>query len=123
MRLDVARPEPAASQKPAGLESDRDAFDPCPALCASSRQRLSSFSKAFPSTSSFFDGWRSTPGTIPATSQLDRLISITGISVPSGLRGVRDRLRSFNFCMGAPSVHISADECHILTFLTAAAAA
>ena len=93
----------------------------CPAFCASSRQRLSSFSKAFSSTSSFFDGWRSTPGTIPATSQLDRLISITAISVPSCLRGVRDRLRSFNFAWGAPSVHISADECHILTFLTAAA--
>jgi hypothetical protein len=36
-------------------------------------------------------------------------------SVPSGSRGVRDRLRSFNFCMGcSPSVHISADGCSIL---------
>jgi hypothetical protein len=42
---------------------------------------------------------RSMPGTIPATSQLERLIPITAISVRSGLRGVRDRLRSFNFCM------------------------
>jgi hypothetical protein len=51
-------------------------------------------------TASFFNGWRSTPGTIPATSQLDRLISMTAINVPSGSRAVRDRLRSFNFCMG-----------------------
>ena len=39
-------------------------------------------------------------GTMPATSQLDRLISMTAISVLSGSRGVRHRLRSFNFCMG-----------------------
>src|ERR1035437_6054397 len=37
---------------------------------------------------------------MPATSQLERLISMTAISVPSGWRGVRHRLRSFNFCMG-----------------------
>src|SRR5450830_739933 len=37
---------------------------------------------------------------MPATSQLDRLLSMTAISVPSGSRAVRDRLRSFNFCMG-----------------------
>jgi hypothetical protein len=28
------------------------------------------------------------------------IVLVTAISVPSGLRGVRDRLRSFNFCMG-----------------------
>src|SRR6187397_1117306 len=72
--------------------------------------RASSFNNALSSTASFFNGWRSTPGTIPATSQLDRLISMTAISVPSGSRVVRDRLRSFNFCMGgSPSVHISDD--------------
>src|SRR5271155_5550380 len=37
---------------------------------------------------------------MPATSQLDRFISITAISVPSGSRAMRDRLKSFNFCMG-----------------------
>ena len=37
---------------------------------------------------------------MPATSQLDRLISMTAISVLSGSRGVRHRLRSFNFYMG-----------------------
>ena len=49
---------------------------------------------------SFFSGWRSTPGTIPATSRLDRLISMTAISVLSNSRATRDRLRSFNYCMG-----------------------
>src|SRR5260221_14133068 len=53
--------------------------------------------------------------TIPATSQLDRLISITAISVPSGLRGVRDRLRSFNFCIGLLSIgSLNVDGCNIL---------
>src|SRR5262245_60079085 len=37
---------------------------------------------------------------MPATSQLDWLISITAITVLSGSRRVRHRLRSFNFCMG-----------------------
>src|SRR5450756_2084576 len=71
-----------------------------PAFSASSRHRCSSFSNALSSTASFFNGWRSTLGTMPATSQLDRLISMTAISVPSGSRAVRDRLRSFNFCIG-----------------------
>ena len=70
-----------------------------PAFSASSRHRCSSFSNVPSSTLSFFNGWRSTPGTIPATSQLDWLISMTAISVPSGSRRLRDRLRSFNFCM------------------------
>src|SRR6266496_3714864 len=91
-----------ASQKPSRPASKATAMRliRCPAFAASSRQRLSSFSKAFSSTASFFNGWRSTPGTMPATSQLDRLSSITAISVPSGSRGFGDRLRSFNFCMG-----------------------
>ena len=71
-----------------------------PAFSASSRHRCSSFSNALSSTASFFNGWRSTPGTIPATSQLDRLISMTAINVPAGSRAMRDQLRSFNFCMG-----------------------
>src|SRR5262249_9843641 len=52
------------------------------------------------SAASFFSGWRSMPGTMPSTSQLDRLISITAISVPSGMRGLGDPLKSFNFCKG-----------------------
>jgi hypothetical protein len=38
---------------------------------------------------------------------LDKLISITAIRALSYFRTVRDRLRSFGVCMGAPSVHIS----------------
>src|SRR5271154_796447 len=91
-----------ASQKPSRPASKATAMRSIlrPAFSASSRQRCSSFSNALSSTASFFNGWRSTPGTMPATSQLDRLISITAISVPSGSRAMRDRLKSFNFCMG-----------------------
>ncbi len=91
-----------ASQKPSRPASKATAMRSIlrPACSASSRHRCSSFSNTLSSTASFFKGWRSTPGTMPATSQLDRLISITAISVSSGSRAVRDRLRSFNFCMG-----------------------
>src|ERR1700745_3976236 len=41
------------------------------------------------------------PGTIPATSQLDRLISMTAINVLAGSRAMRDRLKLFNVCMGS----------------------
>src|SRR5262252_5581121 len=40
------------------------------------------------------------PGTIPATSQLDRLISMTAINVLAGSRAMRDRLKLFDVCMG-----------------------
>ena len=47
---------------------------------------------------------------MPATSQLDKLISITAISVLSCFRTIPDWLRSFGVCIeGAPSVHISDD--------------
>src|SRR5262249_48449702 len=49
---------------------------------------------------SFFKGCRSTPGTIPATSQLDWLISITAINVASCSRATRDLLKSFSCGMG-----------------------
>src|SRR5580658_11156241 len=42
------------------------------------------------------------PGTIPATSQLDWLISITAINVLSWSRAARHRLRSFTCGMGNP---------------------
>src|SRR5262245_16317756 len=41
------------------------------------------------------------PGTIPATSQLDRLISMTAINVLAGSRAMRDRLKLFTVCMGS----------------------
>src|SRR6516225_4229285 len=108
--LDAARLEPARQPEAvtASLEGDRSALDPASCLLrflSPSMQQLQQCALV-----DRFNGWRSTPGTIPATSQLDRLISMTVISVPSGSRAVRDRLRSFNFCMGgAPSVHISDD--------------
>ena len=45
----------------------------CPAFAASSRQRWMRRSSPASSGSSFFSGWRSTPGTVPATNQLDKL--------------------------------------------------
>src|SRR5215813_1703930 len=72
-----------------------------PAFSASSRHRWSSLSNALSSTASFFNGWRSMPGTIPATSQLDRPISMTAINVLVGSRAMRDRLKSFSVCMGS----------------------
>jgi hypothetical protein len=71
-----------------------------PAFSASSRHRCSSFSNALWSTASFFNGWRSTLGTIPATSQRDWLISMTVISVASCSRVTRDLLKSFSCGMG-----------------------
>ena len=106
-----------ASQKPSRPASKATAIRLImyPAFSASSLHRCSSFNNTLSSTASFFNGWRSTPGTMPATSQLDRLISMTAISVLSGSRGVRHRLRSFNFCMGVlHRIHISADGCNIL---------
>ena len=62
-----------ASQKPSRPASKATAVRSIlrPAFSASSRHRCSSFSNAISSAASFFNGWRSTPGTIPATSQLD----------------------------------------------------
>ena len=45
--------------------------------------------------SSFFSGWRSIPGTIAATSQLDWLISMTAMSIGSIIQLAADLLRSF----------------------------
>jgi hypothetical protein len=79
-----------ASQKPSRPASKATAMRSIlrPAFSASSRQRLSSFSNALSSTASFFNGWRSTPGTMPATSQLDKPISITAISALSCFRTI-----------------------------------
>src|SRR3954452_7087959 len=71
-----------------------------PACAASLRQRCTSFSNSSLSAESFFNGWRSMPGTSPATSQFDWLISMTAISVLSWSKAVRDRLRSFDCGMG-----------------------
>ena len=111
-----------ASQKPSRPASKATAMRLilCPAFSASTRHRSSSFSNSFSSVSSFFKGWRSTPGTMPATSQLFWLISMTAINVSSTSSVVRDQLRSFSGsrCFGLRiggsigGVYISADGCH-----------
>ena len=72
----------------------------CPAFSASARQRSSSFNSSFSSGASFFNGWRSTPGMTPATSQVFLLSSTTAINVWLGSNGVSERLRSLSglFC-------------------------
>ena len=114
--LNVACTEPARQPEAvtAGLEATAMRLIRCPAFAASSRHRCSNFSNALSSTASFFNGWRSTPGTMPATNELDRLSSITTISVPSGSRGLGDRSDRSTSAWGAPSVHISNDGCNIL---------
>ena len=91
-----------ASQKPSRPASKATAMRAIvrPALAASSCQRRSSRSSASWSGSSFLSGCRSRPGTIPATSQLDWLSSMTAISVLSWCRATRDLLRSFGRGMG-----------------------
>src|SRR6516165_2144134 len=103
-----------ASQKPSRPASKAIAIRStlCPAFSASSRQRLSSFSNALSSTASFFNGERSTPGTIPATSQLDWPISITAISVASCSRITRDLLKSFSCGMGRSVDSLERRWCH-----------
>src|SRR6478736_2316769 len=103
-----------ASQKPSRPASKAIAIRSilCPAFSASSRQRLSSFSNALSSTASFFNGERSTPGTIPATSQLDWPISITAISVASCSRITRDLLKSFGCDMGRSVDSLERRWCH-----------
>src|SRR5213082_2648131 len=54
------------------------------------------------SGSSFFNGWRSTPGTTPLTSQLVLLISTTTTKVEIGSNAARLRLRSLTCGTGQP---------------------
>jgi hypothetical protein len=68
----------------------------CPAFSASARHPSSSFKSPVSSAASFFSGWRSTPGTIPATSQLSLLSSIKVINDQLGSNGVREGLSSLS---------------------------
>ncbi len=86
-------PRSPASQEPTGAGTQGPAPKDLHAL-------RSSRSSASWSGSSFFNGWRARPGTIPATSQLDWLISMTAISVLSWCRATRDPLRSSGRGMG-----------------------
>jgi len=73
-----------------------------PARTASFRHRSINRNSAVASGSSFFNGWRSTPGTTPLTSQLALLISTTTTKVEIGSNAVRLRLRSLTWATGQP---------------------
>src|SRR5829696_4362269 len=75
-----------------------------PFWVASARQRINNRSKSTSLGSSFFSGWRSIPGTMPATSQLAWLISMTEMIVLSCSRGVRDLLKSSSCCAMGRSI-------------------
>src|SRR6266550_3128510 len=66
------------------------------------RHRSINRNSAVASGSSFFNGWRSTPGTTPLTSQLVLLISTTTTKVESGSNAARLRLRSLTCGTGQP---------------------
>src|SRR5215471_5517010 len=71
------------------------------------RHRSINRNSAVASGSSFFNGWRSTPGTTPLTSQLVLLISTTPTKVEIGSNEARLRLRSLTCSTGQPpSVHM-----------------
>jgi len=53
---------------------------------------------------SFFNGWRSTPGTMRQRAMLDKLNSITAISVLSCFRTITGLVQVVRLCIGAPSV-------------------
>src|SRR5258708_17190263 len=81
-----------------------------PAFSASSRHRCSSFSNALSSTASFFNGWRSMPGTIPATSQLEKAHLNDRNQRAVRLEGGEGSAQVVQLLHGvAPSVHISDD--------------
>src|SRR3954449_13558955 len=75
-----------------------------PFWVASARQRINNRSNSTSLGSSFFSGWRSIPGTMPATSQLAWLISMTAMIVLSWSKGVRDRLKSSSCCAMGRSI-------------------
>ena len=87
-----------ASQKPSRPASKATAMRVifCPAFSASSRHRWGRFSNPSSPGASFFNGWRSTPGMIPATSQVFWLSSTTAIKVRLRSSGVSERFRSFS---------------------------
>src|SRR5438034_1195395 len=66
------------------------------------RHRSINRKRAVASGSSFFNGWRSTPGTTPLASQLVLLISTTTTKVEIGSNAARLRLRSLTCGTGQP---------------------
>ena len=69
-------------------------------LLSPSMQQLQQCALVRPRASSMAAGARRRGTRASDEPAADRLNSITAISVPSGSRGFRDRLRSLNFCIG-----------------------
>src|SRR6267378_2043628 len=103
--LNTASAQPTGQPEsiPAGLESQNDPSDHSTApFIARSRQPSTKRSSAVGSGSNFFKGRLSMPGTTPAASQLDWLISSTTTMVLFCSKAIRERLRSSTWVMGAP---------------------
>src|SRR5437660_8774451 len=102
MRLDAPSNEPARQPEAVATSFMASAIRLIgrPARTASFRHRSINRNSAVASGSSFFNGWRSTPGTTPLTSQLVLLISRTTTKVEIGSNAVRFRLRSLTWATG-----------------------
>ena len=72
-----------------GSEAGRFRWDNYPCSLGCSPQRSSSFRSPSWSGASFFNGWRSAPGMMPATSQLPLLSSTTPINVSLRSNGAK----------------------------------
>src|ERR1700756_3041206 len=104
MRLDAPSNEPARQPEAVATSfiGQRNPADRPAKRTASFRHRSINRNSAVASGSSFFNGWRSTPGTTPLTSQLALLISTTTTKVETGSNAARLRLRSLTWTTGQP---------------------
>ena len=84
----------------AGLEGDRDACDLAPGLDRVIAPTMKQFEQGFFSVSSFFNGWRSIPGTIPADEPTRQTHFNDSDQRAILFESGEDRLRSFGFGMG-----------------------
>jgi hypothetical protein len=102
--FDAALPQPTGQPETVapGLEGDHNPSDRAAGLRRFIPPALQQAQQRPSSGVSFFSGRRSTPGTMPATSQLDWLISMTAITVLFSSRAASDRLRSFGCGMRHP---------------------
>src|SRR5882672_11415095 len=102
--LDTASAQPTGQPEsiPAGLESQNDPSDHSTDFHRMIPPTLHQTQQRVGSGSNFFKGRLSMPGTTPAASQLDWLISSTTTMVLFCSKVIRERLRSSTWVMGAP---------------------
>ena len=98
MRTKPARQPEAVSTSFEGQCNPRDLAAGLDRLVAPAMQQAK---QPFCTRLQLLGGWRSMPGSIPATSQLDWLISTTAMIVLSWSRATRDLLKSFGWGIGA----------------------